>query len=485
MMRTIAAVLTAVLLTAVPPELPPDQTWSLYLDEGSEFTMDAGGNLLDIPSRLEPVTDVLTGETVYYTVAEYERTEPAGDDEWAGASVASTLYTPEGEILAEREPYVFNAAVGGLVLRRATVGWFLPATDEEDCGLWDPYTGEVAADDAAAAYPMGADHAVLLDREFKILGVVDAAGEKTAGFPAEKRYSYYGSVGEDVIVYEAGEIPDDESEFPRDTYSILNDRLETVYEAPAGAFLREMTGAGGSALVTELGTDGGCKVLAAPDYHPVYETDRMLSYYDGTWIIEDEYDGEVYHESLYRADGTLVYGPADYVAVQRNGDITAPVEAFVMQSGSHVTVLSAQEEVLFDLDLPGLGYFEYADGFLTYNVESGAGDDYRLAFRMIDEEGRVVIGEEKEYDSITELTDADGARLKNRLWRCDYSVSRGRFYRTDLVDSTGKVVLSGARAVGTAGDGGVAVCKGPWIGLVDLDGNWIGKTSVYRAKLMD
>lgn len=86
------------------------------------------------------------------------------------------------------------------------------------------------------------------------------------------------------------------------------------------------------------------------------------------------------------------------------------------------------------------------------------------------------------YHFITEIsgTKPNGEYGRFDLLRCGKTVSGGAM-RYDILDSSGKLRIENLTAVGGAGENRIAVAKGFSVGVMDWQGNWIGKHSLFNS----
>ena len=220
------------------------------------------------------------------------------------------------------------------------------------------------------------------------------------------------------------------------------------------------------------------RVLSLPDLTEIFSSDKIISYCDGVFAIENNY-ADSYQSWLTRVDGSWSAGPFTILIPRTNGSEDQRTEAFTALEGETITVFSPDGEILLEKTIPGLSSYDYADGRLFCCIER----DTYYTYLLMDMEGNTLYDTGENCFYCVELLDENGARLPHRLW----SIASDRLYPIcyDLIDEDGQIVASGLRSIGTQTDEAVAVIKGSSVGLMDLYGCWITKNSIYSIDLLD
>ena len=450
--------------------------YSVGYGEDTAYRMSWDGTIIPKDART-PITDILTGEIICYTEVEYERPEGIPDEtdyEFVEPIVYTTVYSPEGELLIDRGRFTCTQAVAGL-LQTYRVENLPEGGYSWEAGLIDPFTGETFYPDALSVYELPERRALLLDADGGIIGIIDENAQMVCAAPWEESYRLYTVCGKYLIAFV------EKDDMSRIQYYLLNDDLETIYRSENSdlALLNDAD----QPYLQEMTEDGSLQIIDPADGSVLYTTDLSILYFDGTYVIESDYTAVGPATYLRRIDNSWDSGAVDLaLAVSETYDTAGSgLEAFLTKNGDEITVYSPEGEETCRLNVPGLVSCEYADGRLTVCTDSNGKGQYQ--YMLMDTLGNTLYTGDQNCYYLNELRDESGRRLAHRLWLCSCDGRNGSL-QFSLIDENGNTVASGLRMVGTSSQEAVAVMKGPYIGLMDLTGRWIKKTSVYQIEIL-
>ncbi len=446
------------------------KTYSIYIGE-RVYEMDASGRLCGEEERFDfDIIDPLTEECVYRVRT---RDEDTGEDDEYGNPVTqrwSALYSADGTLACDWAPYEYSQGIGGLVIRHEPMKWWDMPEENMQSALWDPVSGETVIDKIHNLNPMGNGDFLALSTTGRVMGVLDGEANVVSGFPAPAEV-YYPSV-ESGLIFANFANPYDYDKEKSDQYIVMDRELNTVFSGKYEYFSASFMGLRGSYLLWR--TQDAAGILSVPDMEPVTElpNGQDLRYFDGERMILSQGRGFV----LCGADGEILCGPYDMLSYEDEyGDSDAAAERFLARSEDTLFLLDRSGKELARVSQPGLdSAWEMQGGLFCYVVQKAD----RTAAGVLNQEFQTAISA-SDYESIFRLsTWKNGKAVYHDLLVCSHTLSNG-VWRQDLLDLQGNVLMKNLTAVGDAGEGRIAVARGSSVGLIDFEGNWIARHSIY------
>ena len=468
----------------VPEAVEPSETvelYHLYFGEKS-YALDKTGRLLSEDEVYIPLRDLNTGENRYRL---YTRVEDTGeDDEWGNPVTQkySRLCDLEGNVIVVWEPMEYTEGMGKLVIRREPRNFYetIFPGEEYQTALWDPATGEAVVEGVDTLQALENGHFLAMDASGLVLGVLDAQGNVISGFPAPADYYYPSTCNGWIVGNQWSPYSDNETEYPD---QLMDENFEVLLEGEG--INVSFIGLRGP-YVLRNGEGDVREVISLEDFSTLWsydqEKDGRLNYYDGELVILQVGEPGGQWERFFRTvEGETLAGgafdqlePSDQSLYGKD-----PAETFVGRRGDTVFLLDREGNTLAQTELPGLESISVQEeGYIACTLSNPAqsGDIYSydspMALLTPELESLIPAGE---YASISILTSEEGIPML----QCGRMINGS--YRFDLMDLSGRMVVDRATDIGTVGDGKVAVVRGFSMGLMDLEGNWISRYSVYTG----
>ena len=470
------------------------QVYKLYYDSAIVYMNQSGNIITEEAAQRDTVYDALTGEPAYYTRTRYVATGEY--DEWKvpAAETWQALYSLDGELICDWQLCRYDSAIGGLVARHTEPVFREGELSVEDAhaALINPATGKIIIDDVCTLSKFTDDSVMALDYAGMLLGMLDADGNKLAGFPAPVEV-YYPSIGNGYFsAYD---------ESSRGTGAKGDTRLiNTLYDKDFNILLSGRYYLFGCSWASIEGDyvcylkheDGEFVILSLPDLQPVYTAAAGVSvdYFDGEHIVLCDYSSGRWLYTLHDANGNMISGPyTDLTPSRRYGISDDEIGDFL---------IAYDDTVLKKIDYDGNVYAS-REIENVYNISIGSESLYicmtnedittpgGTSVYMLDENFNTV-AELEGYCSIRDMTDeaAKTDRQLNRyLAQKNMNDETYGMYTYDLLDENGSVLVSDIASVGTITRDAFAVRRGFSVGLMDPDGNWISEHSIYDVLRTD
>lgn len=452
--------------------------------DGRTVMLDDAGNILPEDESRYTLYDPGTNKAVYY--CNY-RIEDTGEDDEYGNPIAkrwSRLYAMDGTMLLDWAPYNYGGAPGGLVIRKQDRpvavdfgGVQLP--DGYYSALYDP----IAQADVLTGVSMlqRADENLYMacDAQGLLLGFINGSGEVVSGFPAPIA-CYYPSVGR------GGCFSTDLSN-PFDINNMVEKPLQTLFDYRFNEMLTaeyinlNFYGLRGDYVLVE-GANGAQEVRTLPGLETVFVCEKSgakLQYFDGQRVLLSERGAAGWQYWLVDMQNrrlTKRYQTIEAMLADEFGD-RSPAERFIAIDGDTLSILDYDGNATLTQNIPWLNSAKQrGQNRFIYDVTPGdSWEDH--AAGLLDENLNIVLSAEK-YDYINPLY--DGNREVPGLYAAQQS---GRDLQ-DIIDQNGQVVIGDLAHI-DAGPDAIAVVRGFSLGLMDYEGNWLVRHSLFPYINMD
>ncbi len=204
-----------------PIELTPGQNW----------LVNRAGETVDAQSSFALIYDSLTRQPQYKVKT---RRRLSGKTDEYGQPIytsQSALFSLTEECLADWDDVIYEGGAGSLVIRRDYADEFdsmmeLPETYET--ALINPMTQEVVQDGIFQVKAIDQEHLIAVDKDRRLLGVLDQNGQVISGFPCAKTY-YDPEAAQGRIVASSVSFLDNEA---RRTDTLMDINLNPLFSAP-------------------------------------------------------------------------------------------------------------------------------------------------------------------------------------------------------------------------------------------------------------
>ena len=481
----------AVTQQVTPVTVDEDTVYSVYLDFGWDMEagnrsgnvyMDRDGNLIPKEEIMTELHDIVTGEVVAKTVS---KTEDTGKDDEYGYPITVTytqLYDKDEKLLRDWEKVSYSAAYNGLLIRSDTMNMYEMPDENFYAELWDTKTDKTVIEDVFQLNKVDDEHILALDAQGLLLGMLDDNAKPVAGFPVAEKY-YHPTVNEGRILASTHD-PYNASPTKDHTYRLLDYNLDTVFET-------QQLNISYYALVGPYATyttDSERGILSLETLKPVYiyeNPNDNVNYYDGELVIvrNGSRQTQEWSSRLYKADKTPLTDEYDEITFDDgNLRIEEPAPYFLARKGDELHILSRSGKVVFSNTFSGLENAYINGGYIEYGVETP--DGFKMG--LLDKELNVIISaEENEYYSVSRKVDYSNGKKHptNVLTATRYNAADEM--RTDILTLDGSPIVTDLSAVGTVTDEAIAVIRGFNFGLIDYNGEWISKYSIYNDVNLD
>ena len=429
---------------------------------GETIYLGPDGELVTTPAF--PVRDLFTGEVRYYLVpCNYIASQIGWQDD---DTYFDMLFDLRGDLLEKRLEGGVGTAVGDLLVRSYLGG------DENACGLWDPRQDRVVAEDILDLYRLDADTALVSGGDGDIRGTMD---RETLAI-TEKKF-------EQPLVFDGAQKG---LIFARylENLVVLDEDLEEVYRS-------EEEGAYNEGSVFDLGEAGkffpvndrdGGRILRVKggEAQTVYESMHgsmtllsLISCANDRMVVGDH--GETF---LCDLEGNRLTEPYESIGLLKTADGSVRYGAFKERT---IYILGPDGEILSQKKIEGLQEVNFDDGAICYTRANGSGGSgYENSLSGLMDETFCDIIPEGLGQTIYTLQIGEGPAY---VWIVSRQGAGG--YRYDIYDSTMKPIVLGAAMIGTATERGIAIRKGFYQGVMDYEGNWIARHSIYEDEWRD
>lgn len=429
---------------------------------GETIYLGPDGELVTTPAF--PVRDLFTGEVRYYIVPSNYIASQIGwrDDD----TYFDMLFDLQGNLLEKRLEGGVGTAVGDLLVRSYLGG------DVNACGLWDPRQDRVVVEDIIDLYRLDADTALVTGGDGNIRGTMDRETlkitekrfEQPLGFDGAQKGLIFARFSENLVVLDE----DLEEVYRSETEGSYNEG--SVFDlGEAGKFFSVNDRNGGRILRVK----GGEAQIVYESVHGSMALLSLISCVNDRMVVGDH--GETF---LCDLEGNRLTKPYESMGLLKTADGSVRYGAFKERT---IYILGPDGEILNQKKIEGLQEVSFDDGVICYvkaNGSGGSGYENSLSGLMDEKlcdiipEGleqtiyTLLIGEGPDYVWIVSRQEADG-------------------YRYDIYDSAMKPIVLGASMIGTATEHGMAIRKGFYQGVMDYEGNWIARHSIYEDEWRD
>jgi hypothetical protein len=264
---------------------------------------------------------------------------------------------------------------------------------------------------------------------------------------------------------------------------------DILQESYTSRLLRYTNGAGTeyerSGIITMDGTE---LYSIQPGEDVVYfdEDFLVISYEEYSSAQEtvsyDYYPVEYNYKVISLNDGTVISEGASFVSFNLEYDYTKPSDNILIYKEETLKVLNREKGITAQKYLPGIYYINLLkDDLFCVNADFGENDYTSM---ILDQDlNEVVPG--GIYNNIRQGMSWSGNDYKYfDVLIGEWHDERYTGWFADLLDLEGKTLVSGLNSIFEVGFDRIAVRKGFDIGLMDWQGNWIVKKSVF-SELQD
>ena len=406
------------------------------------------------------VSDILTGETLYYVAEKREYTKTGEYD--YDTKVQSRLYDADGELLRDWEETVYGEALGQWIVSHEYFGMEMETEDGGPEGvLLNLETGEELSD-VLYLEVLGNSHVAASGYQGGITGVLDKNGNVTAGFPLKLEQGLEPYACGNYIITSEG----DEGDYNNYIYNAEGKFLGSISHVEDsymydGGIIGDYVNCDGGIYEPSKG-DGG-------ELTPIFK-EEWVNYFDGEVALATDADDEAIY--LYDAEsGEKLSGP--YETLERdffsweNETAETKAEAFYAVEDGELLKISREGEVLATSEVGDVTYMTtYANGVVC-------GDEEWTKACLLDGDLNVVIPYGTYSDIFSVCDESENVLFAGSKNIHEYT----SLY--DLMDREGNVLLTGVSQFSSAKNGLIGILRGQSVGLIDYKGEWVVKMAKY------
>ena len=409
--------------------------------------------------KYEVLSDILTGEPAYYT-ASYHTFEKSGDS--YTVDQVSRLYALDGTILIDWKNTVYNSALGSYVTccnYRTLDSWDTALNPR----MVNTLTGE-ETDDIFYFEAIDAGHVAAYDGDSRMIGVLDADGNRIAGFPL--KYDLPMTI-QYTFVYKNYIFATNTDNYPTSVWIYDSDfNLLGSIEDVEDPYLYSS-----SILGSYVNCDNRIYDLSDLDggsLEPIFTFD-LIDYFDGELAVgytESDENGW----SLYRwSEDSLECISDSYSEFSWDNSVydtdASPSDYFWAMSDGRIDKLDRDGNVIASSKLEEIGSYNVCTNGITVSNE-----DYDAECLLdLDLNPILSYGEYDYISSVSSSYGTDSALWTGQRYISDYNM------RIDLLASDGSVLMNNLSSVGMMTNGLIPVMRGLSLGLIDTEGNWVLK----------
>mgnify|MGYP000891201918 CR=1 FL=1 len=470
-----------------PPLPGDDREYSVYsyLIQDS-LVMDAAGALLPKnDTSIIPLRMVGQGQNALQGIMHSRYEDNGARDQWGYPDLTylQALYAPDGSLLADWSPYGYKAAFGDVFIRQDYFHSLMYPEDYPEgyhTALWNAKTGQelFVGTQSCATFDNGSH--LLTDIYGSPLGIVDDSGKALAGFPVEQTW-YSAQVWRDFIIV-CSQNPYDYSEnkdWESSRYFLLDQDFTVLtppYQFISVRYAQDRSLSGG--LVVG-GEDGKCSLFTPRDGILYTAPDGAdIDYYDEGLVIPRWGTPIAYRLDDFNGS-TLADG---FISLEADSSDGQPAQRFLgLREDGQILLLDRGGQVLAQREAPDgtQGVGAVGKGLYFYEVQRGD----TVSRGLLDAQLREVIPM-GQYDYFSLATDwENGApEVHDLLIASNYSAAPPQI---DVYGLEGNLIAGGLSQVGTFGPDRMAVIQGFSYGLMDFNGSWIARYSLFDSLIDD
>lgn len=446
------------------------QEYYLWPSESVSITINSSGKVLhEEDIHVSRLTDVITGETKYYTA--YYKTYKKKDEWDYDVAMRSRLYDVSGHLVSDWSDRQYTGCIGDWVMSQKYIDFACAdGTEDTDSRMEQLTTGE-ERQDIISVDRISADAAFVQAKDNEDSFTVDTEGNVLYEFSTLKdsipeKHSF--SVYQQYVVAEVYTDPLYELQFFTQDGKLLGKigNVENTYVYDSGIMPPYVMC--DNVIYDPSNGDGGELSAVFAQGQP--------SYYDGELAVCATLKGDtIAGYRLYDAKtgGALSgeYTSVAYKASERTDSGWTPSAFFIGVSEDRLEKLDRTGKVVASAGVDHISDVYIYDTGILVNC-----DEYTGA-SLLNTELQTVIPVGR-YDTIAPVYRYDEAEdgYVDDLWYGMYTLDAEQLQqRTDLFSTDGTVWLKGASSAGAMSHGKIPVVRGFSMGLVDEHGEWIVK----------
>lgn len=391
----------------------------------------------------------------------------------------SALFSLQDECLADWDEVVYEGGFGSWLIRRDYTDEFDYMTelpDDYQTALIDGVSGAVLVEGIQQLKALNETQLIALDKQRMLMGVIDSQGQIVSGFPADRPYYDPEAVSGMILAGSAGIFEDGQRQ--SQDYLLDAQLKEVVSAAKINAVYKGLQGPYFIAYGKTVN-----EIISFDHFQTVYRyaAEQEFSYFDGERIIVYNEPDSAGKESMSLKDleGNELF-QADQLISSLPDASRTPAEQFLAVKAETALRIGRSGNILKEKPIPGLNAL-YCDqpGLIFYEVYNNEG---KIRTGLLNSEFEEIVKADL-YDSIS-----TAVYLDYKTQAMDYLIASRSEKGTevlDILDLEGNVIFNGAQRITSRGQDRFAVVRNEEAGLIDKDGNWIVRRSIYSLNWDD
>ena len=459
-----------------------DEQYSIRLNvfdwnSSKYWVVDRNGKTIPEDKQFTVLYDILTGEPQCLVKTRYEET---GRDEYGYVQTNeySALFDLAGKLICDWDSYYYHSGFGDYLVRFSAN---IPPDDWTGYmgryDLWNFKTGESFGRDVSTIRRLANGIVLLLDDTSRPLGTVDGSGNIISGFPLPEQYAYAWPWNGYVFAsthsyYTDNLLPERYFLLTPDFKQILSyDLLDTRSNDEV---LKFADGVGTNKIRSGIVTTKGEEIYYVPDY-------KLVQYFDKDIVVTRTKEYTTYTDpERYRieriSDGAVLIEDVQRFSYDYSYE-KIEIEKVLAYRDGYLYAIDKKTGDIKQKEMQGVSYIEtFSTGMFLVSIMT---EDYSFSEMLINGDLQEITSQ-GQYLNLRQSIRWKGETLENYnvIVAEKYDQKRNVYYR-DLLDMEGNLILQGLNDVFGVGPDRIAVRKGFSVGLMDWDGNWIVKRSIF------
>ncbi len=467
----------------IPDDKYNDNIYSIWVRSNEFWSFDQNGKRITWEEPLITLNDIFTGEPQCQYRSHVSDSGERNADGYPIVKRMTALYDMQGNLLYDWQNVDYDAAYGDFIIKRGT-RYMMSSIDDlppdYKTELWNFKTGETVLDGVGHVEKLG-DNLLVTDQYSSPVWIINFGREKLIGFPPPKKYGYSYAWNGYIIAQ-----PENKPNSAYKTYLLdanFNELLcyDSIYSTYNG--LKD------NLLIYQQGDETGIVSTTGEKIY-IVPKGAAIDYCDGEVAIIR--DGELHIKekppaySLRTVDGKLIADGFSYLTYESyQGENQKISEHFIGLKGGYATLLSRSGEELASAKVPeGCTYVGYiGSGYYSFSIEGETESNVGI----MDSNLNIVIPIGRYSYIYTLRNNLGGNPWPDEMDRkLLVAVQLEKTYRrVDILDAHGNIVIENLTNVQSAGPNRIGVLKGFYAGLMDWDGNWIAKESIFNEIIDD
>ena len=444
-------------------------------DTWEYWVVDRDGNTVSDDEQFSVLYDTLSGEPQCLLAT---KDVAIGKNEYGVASsTRSAIFDLDGVLLHDWQERSYMPGFGDYLIRQTDQyddqGMFI----DSECVLWNYKTEEILVENVSWIEKVSEDAALLTDSTGRSSGIMDKSGAKISGFPFPDQYTYANAWNGYLLVSTVDSLGS------IDQMHLMTVELESLFShsslqgSSVGDVLFYEDGVDENVKTKGIITISGEELYRVPQGESAsyFDEDIAVIFSDSSFMYSD-LSHRNYRIVDLKTGNVLSEGEGDVVC-NTNNNYTNRSEFFLIMKNASIQVVNRDGSTSDEKNVRGAYFAEILDnGFISIMVN---GNNNESSSMLVDRELNEIIPVGV-YSNIRQVSKWYGnENYYGDALICENYQSDKNRQIIDLRDMEGNILVGGLNMVFDSGPNRIAVRKGFNIGLMDWQGNWIVKRSIF------